>query len=75
MLDEITEQQRAEAVTFYQGCRNVKTGWFIDPLLKPADRVRVHHSVYLSKDAHPIGDTMGTRMCLNTLSMIDRSQS
>ena len=33
--------------------------------------VRVHHSIVLSDEGHPIGDTMGTRMCLSTLSMID----
>ncbi len=33
--------------------------------------VRNHHSIVLSEEAHPIGDTMGTRMCLKTLGMID----
>ena len=33
--------------------------------------VRNHHSIVLSDEAHPVGDTMGTRMCLNTLAMID----
>ncbi len=39
--------------------------------LRGENCVSNHHSIILSEKGYPVGDTMGTRMCLNTLAMID----